>query len=95
MGSSLSHIIFQPPKSPTYLDDGHFIWLHTRKEAMHAECGGVVVSGLGSIIPSCYINRGAHFTVLFSHGNAEDLGMVLRYWKEMAHTINVNVFAYE
>ncbi|KAF4699869.1 hypothetical protein FOZ63_015367 [Perkinsus olseni] len=80
MGSGLSHIIFQAPKDPTYTNDGSLIWLQTR---------------LGSIIPACYLDRGATLTVLFSHGNAEDLGMVMRYWREMAPTINVNVFAYE
>lgn len=34
-------------------------------------------------------------TLLFSHGNAEDLGMIVNYFREIAPIWNVNIFAYE
>jgi fermentation-respiration switch protein FrsA (DUF1100 family) len=51
---------------------------------------------LGEVIPAFYIQReGAHFTMLFSHANAEDLGLIIRYFREFSHALQVNVFAYE
>lgn len=34
-------------------------------------------------------------TILFSHGNAEDLGMIVNYFREICEAWDVNVFAYE
>merc|ERR1712113_709908 len=41
------------------------------------------------------IDRDAKFTLLFSHGNAEDLGMIIQYFREVSHILEVNIFAYE
>ena len=39
--------------------------------------------GLGyrQVIPAFFIDRDAKFTLLFSHGNAEDLGMIIQYFR--------------
>lgn len=81
MGSSLARLVFQPPMS-TYARDPNLLWLHTSQ---------------GEEIPAFYINRreGAKYTLLFSHGNAEDLGLIIRYFREVSHILNVNVFSYE
>ncbi len=47
-------------------------------------------------IPAFFLRRkGAKLTILFSHGNAEDLGMMYRRMKEMAMLLCANVLAYD
>ncbi|KAL3805364.1 hypothetical protein HJC23_009071 [Cyclotella cryptica] len=47
-------------------------------------------------IPAFYVRRrGAKHTVLFSHGNAEDLGMMYKRMKDLALVLCVNVMAYD
>ncbi|CAE8619314.1 unnamed protein product [Polarella glacialis] len=81
MGSAISKIVFQPPEA-TYTRDPNLIWLHTSEH---------------EVIPAFFIDRGreAKFTLLFSHGNAEDLGMIIQYFREVSHLLDVNIFAYD
>ncbi|CAE8647986.1 unnamed protein product, partial [Polarella glacialis] len=80
MGNNLARLVFQPPHS-SYGKDPNLIWLNTSR---------------GEVIPAFFIKReGAHFTLLFSHGNAEDLGLIIRYFRELSHILSVNVFSYE
>ena len=47
-------------------------------------------------IPAFYIRRrNATQTILFSHGNAEDLGMMFERMKELAKKLSVNIMAYD
>uniref|UniRef100_A0A0G4F166 AB hydrolase-1 domain-containing protein n=1 Tax=Chromera velia CCMP2878 TaxID=1169474 RepID=A0A0G4F166_9ALVE len=75
----ISRLVFQPPDS-SYQKDHNLIWLHTTE---------------GEVVPAFFIDRDARFTLLFSHGNAEDLGMIIQYFRELAQHLEVNVFAYE
>lgn len=52
-------------------------------------------TSLHNRIPAFFIDRGAKYTVLFSHGNAEDLGMIYDWFKEMSQEIDVNIMAYD
>lgn len=79
MGTGISKVVFQPPES-TYTRDPNLIWLHTSQN---------------EVIPAFFIDRDAKFTLLFSHGNAEDLGMIIQYFREVSHILEVNVFSYE
>jgi len=80
MGSGLARLVFQPP-SPSYSKDPNLIWLTTSRS---------------QVIPAFYINQeGARYTLLFSHGNAEDLGLIIRYFREVSRMLTVNVFSYE
>lgn len=80
MGNNLAQLVFQPPQS-SYEDSRHLIWLTTSTEQR---------------IPAFYIKQEkAHFTLLFSHGNAEDLGLIRKYFREISFMLNVNVFCYE
>lgn len=80
MGTGLSRLVFQPPR-PSYTDDPNLVWLTTRR---------------GNRIPAFHVYRSSSaLTVLFSHGNAEDIGMVVNYFKELAPVWDVNIFAYE
>jgi len=80
MGQNLTGIVFQPPP-PSYDRNPRLIELKTDR---------------GQKIPAYFLRkRGAHFTLLFSHGNAEDLGLILGYFLDMADLLNCNFFLYE
>eukprot|EP00397_Hematodinium_sp_SG-2012_P040173 GEMP01043972.1.p1 GENE.GEMP01043972.1~~GEMP01043972.1.p1 ORF type:complete len:257 (+),score=30.14 GEMP01043972.1:112-882(+) len=79
MGNNLNKLVFQPPES-TYDIDKNLIKLETRTH---------------QTILAFFIDRDAPLTLLFSHGNAEDLGMIVPSFREVATMLNVNVFAYE
>eukprot|EP00931_Biecheleriopsis_adriatica_P112248 TRINITY_DN86843_c0_g1_i1.p1 TRINITY_DN86843_c0_g1~~TRINITY_DN86843_c0_g1_i1.p1 ORF type:complete len:260 (+),score=41.31 TRINITY_DN86843_c0_g1_i1:26-805(+) len=80
MGSAIHKIVFQPPEKPHYARDPNLIWLQNSEH---------------DTIPAIFIERGAKFTLLFSHGNAEDLGMIVQYFREVSHILDVNIFAYD
>ena len=80
MGDMISSLLFQPPP-PTYLHPSRHIWLDT--------------SAAGRI-PAFFIERpGAAVTVLFSHGNAEDLGMIYDWFSDLSRVLQVNIMAYD
>mmetsp|Transcript_121954 Transcript_121954/g.352274 ORF Transcript_121954/g.352274 Transcript_121954/m.352274 type:complete len:259 (+) Transcript_121954:180-956(+) len=79
MGAVLTKVVFQPPE-PTYARDPNLIWLNTTEK---------------EVIPAFFIDKDAKYTLLFSHGNAEDLGGVIEKMREVSHILDVNVFAYE
>lgn len=80
MGQQLAKAVFQPPPR-TYSQDSQLIWLTPRE---------------GEKIPALYIPRkDAYFTLLFSHGNAEDLGITFNYLQVLSYHANVNVFSYD
>ena len=80
MGDAISSLLFQPPP-PTYLHPSRHFWLNTSK---------------GSRIPAFFIERpNAQVTILFSHGNAEDLGMIYDWFNDLARVLRVNIMAYD
>ena len=82
MGETISTLVFRPPP-PTQLRSSIYFWLETGDED-------------GNQIPAFYIQRpGAKVTLLFSHGNAEDLGMMYPRMKALAKILGVNIMAYE
>jgi len=46
-------------------------------------------------IGAIHIRNFSRCTILYSHGNAEDLGQILQYLDAMAHTCNADVLAYD
>lgn len=80
MGEMISSLLFQPPP-PTYLHPSRHFWLNTAN---------------GGRIPAFYIERpNATVTLLFSHGNAEDLGMIYDWFNDLARVLRVNIMAYD
>mmetsp|Transcript_25140 Transcript_25140/g.24071 ORF Transcript_25140/g.24071 Transcript_25140/m.24071 type:complete len:234 (-) Transcript_25140:61-762(-) len=82
MGNTLlTKIVFQPPET-SYINSKsrRIIWLITKD---------------GAKIPAIYLDRKSNVTVLFSHGNAEDLDMIYEHCIEFSRIINVNVLAYD
>jgi hypothetical protein len=71
MGEAISSLLFQPPTA-TYLHPSRHFWLTTSS---------------GSSIPAFFIERpNAQVTILFSHGNAEDLGMIYDWVRQSEPT---------
>ena len=80
MGSSISNLVFQPPQVSYAHAGKHLKWIKT-------------VSGVE--IPAFFIDRKARVTILFSHGNAEDIGMVFEWFKDFTKILKVNILAYD
>jgi pimeloyl-ACP methyl ester carboxylesterase len=79
MGGMISSLLFQPPP-PTYLHPSRHFWLNSAE----------------SRIPAFFIERpNAQVTILFSHGNAEDLGMIYDWFNDLARALRVNIMAYD
>ncbi|GLD92736.1 hypothetical protein PINS_up001315 [Pythium insidiosum] len=80
MGAMLTTLVFQPPP-PSYGFTRRYFYLVT---SMHHR------------IPAFYIaQEQADYTLLFSHGNAEDLGMIFEWFRELSRRLNVNIMAYD
>lgn len=80
MGSTISQLVFQPPDVTYMHAKKHIIWLRTKREAN---------------VPAFYIDRRSQVTILFSHGNAEDLGMIYEWFCEFTREVHVNLLAYD
>jgi len=77
--STVNQMAFCPPP-PTYRKTDVNMWLETDK---------------GNRIPAFHIRKGHPLTILVSHANAEDVGIVLGFWTYMSEALQVDVFAYE
>jgi pimeloyl-ACP methyl ester carboxylesterase len=80
MGTTISNLVFQPPPLSYANAKKHLKWLKTKSSAS---------------IPAFYIDRKSPITMLFSHGNAEDIGMIYEWFCEFSREINVNFLAYD
>lgn len=80
MGKAISGLLFQPPSPPSYRNTPNYFWLYTKRKQK---------------ISAFFLDRNAKTTILFSHGNAEDIGMVYDWFREMARVLDVNVMAYD
>lgn len=80
MGNAINNLVFQPPPITYTHANSQIIWLQTKK---------------GATIPAFYLDRRSQVTILFSHGNAEDLGCIYEYFVTFARDLNVNVLAYD
>lgn len=81
MGDVISFFLFQPPCIPTPLPRSKYFWIKTSQK---------------SVIPAFYIKHDqATQTILYSHGNAEDLGMIYDYLRDISRLLKVNIFSYD
>jgi hypothetical protein len=72
--NTVNQMAFCPPP-PTYRKQDVNMWLETDR---------------GSRIPAFHIRRGYPLTVLVSHANAEDLGIVLGFWSWLSDRLQVS-----
>jgi pimeloyl-ACP methyl ester carboxylesterase len=86
MGQVVAHVAFPVPdrsRSAKALQNRQeLLWLTTEYD---------------DVIPAVHVRRnvGADRTILYSHGNAEDLGLILPLLDRMAEACVADVFAYE
>lgn len=86
MGQVVASVAFQAPskeRSAKVLEArADLVYLTTEEE---------------DVIPAVHIRRsvGADRTILYSHGNAEDLGLILPALDRMAEAVHADIFAYE
>jgi pimeloyl-ACP methyl ester carboxylesterase len=89
MGGVVDTLLFQPPTPPTPIrlaastggGKRELVWLTTV---------------YGSKIPALFLQRKcAIYTILYSHGNAEDLGMLSSYLSDLSKILHVNILAYD
>ena len=76
---ALSKLLFQAPE-PSYEHNRAILSIQTKNR---------------DLIAAFFFNLGAENTILFSHANAEDLGLVVRHVKHLARELNVNIFCYD
>ena len=80
----IQSLVFQPPAVTHYTDVSRGLPAYLTLYTSH-----------GHPLPAFYIDHQAKTTLLFSHGNAEDLGMIYDWLSRVAVALHVNVFAYE
>nr|PVC51799.1 hypothetical protein MACL_00001285 [Theileria orientalis] len=81
MGNKIDSLIFRPPPVSYSISDPH---LH------------LIPTPNGNSIAAYFIrHRNARFTVIFSHGNAEDIGNVFSNVVQRMSNWNCNVFMYD
>lgn len=76
----LTSLVFQAPP-PSYGPTRRYFFLGT---SMHNRIAAFYIG-----------NETAEYTILFSHGNAEDLGMIYDWFRELGRRLNVNIMAYD
>ncbi|RYG64636.1 alpha/beta hydrolase [archaeon] len=81
MGATLSSLVFQPPSLSYVSPRGiNYVWIRTKNNFQ---------------LPAFYIDAHSSVTILFSHGNAEDLAMIYDWFQHFSWKLKVNVLAYE
>lgn len=80
--------VFMPPNPPNKLKSDK---IFNKKYEMLK-----IKTKENDIIPAIYINQNkSKKVILYSHGNAEDLGSISSFLIELSHRLNVNVMGYE
>ena len=77
----VNSLLFKPPTVHAYDFPSRLIHLMTK----HQE----------QITATCIRNRGANVTIIFSHGNAEDLNTCYGWMRRLSRELNVNVVGYD
>lgn len=81
MGESLSKLVFQPPGNPHKSHRHELTTLRTRR---------------GESISCAHLNYGYKYTLLFSHGNAEDIGLLYNWFQTyICNVLEVNALLYD
>lgn len=80
MGNILNSLIFRPPTPRYSLEAAGLHFINTTH---------------GSILCGYFIDNQADLTILFSHGNGEDIGDIVPQYEKITKRWNVNLFAYD
>jgi fermentation-respiration switch protein FrsA (DUF1100 family) len=79
MGQAIQKLVFQPPAVS---------YINSKKEIHWIPCGETQ-------IPMIFMNRQSPYTVIFSHGNAEDLGMCFEWFNRVSRRMGINIVCYD
>ena len=79
--SLMSLIVFRPPPKRE-IKRSEFIWLTTCNNA-------------NQLCAVHYFRESAKYTILYSHANGEDIGMISNWLKFLSKRLNVNIFVYD
>jgi pimeloyl-ACP methyl ester carboxylesterase len=81
----ISSVLFQPPDPPSYSENNEKLsWM---------KC---VTNGKQINVPSIFLkNAKSDQIILYSHGNATDLGQMFPYLEVLCNSLKINVFSYE
>ncbi|CRG98109.1 alpha/beta hydrolase, putative [Plasmodium gallinaceum] len=80
MGNALNHVIFRPHPASYSKEKKNLHFIKTKH---------------GSTICGYFINNSADITILFSHGNAEDIGDLIPQFENRLKRLKLNMFAYD
>jgi pimeloyl-ACP methyl ester carboxylesterase len=81
VNSLVNQLLFKPPKLHKYEFSNPIIHLET---------------ATGHTICATHVERkGAHVTILFSHGNAEDLNTSIMWMRRLSRDLKVNMISYD
>jgi len=109
MGASITKLVFRPPSPATQIQEDKFFYLKLPSTTTN-DVGCAPQVGCSIVPPNLekdshndefripaffLLRRDAKMTLLYSHGNAEDLGMMYNRMKELARVLGCNVMAYE
>eukprot|EP01117_Protostelium_nocturnum_P019008 TRINITY_DN8101_c0_g1_i3.p1 TRINITY_DN8101_c0_g1~~TRINITY_DN8101_c0_g1_i3.p1 ORF type:complete len:355 (-),score=89.21 TRINITY_DN8101_c0_g1_i3:77-1141(-) len=107
MGAQYSQLVFQPSPSPSYSPEDlpDIVWIENSQYAGSSNLtrGSLESSesSIGRRIPSLFYEwKGrngevAHFTILLSTGNGDDLYTTKAWAEILKNALNVNIFCYE
>eukprot|EP00899_Mesostigma_viride_P015510 jgi/Mesvir1/23960/Mv10728-RA.1 len=94
-----SRLAFFPPNPPTYSfvqDPVKGTWTFADiGEHAGLECRMITTRRKTQLATMFLRRKTARYTLLYSHGNAVDLGLMRQHYSELSITLNVNVFGYD
>jgi len=80
----INHLLFRPPEKTCFIHPSRFFWINKKE--------GEEDSGI-----PCFLikHEKAKLTLLYSHGNGEDLGRTYNYLNMLSQLLRVSIFSYE
>eukprot|EP01083_Nonionella_stella_P008146 23515_1 len=76
---AMNKLVFQPPDKTAYKDVSFFI---------HSASGNKIAA-------IYYQQTSAKYTILYSHGNAEDMSQISNYLKDLGTRLSINILLYD
>ncbi|XP_057853654.2 uncharacterized protein LOC131063761 isoform X2 [Cryptomeria japonica] len=101
MGNVTSNVAarfaFFPPKPPTYqvYEDGNRFYITGSPPVNNMDVTVLDTKVGNKIVATYWRHPYAHFTLLYSHGNAADLGQMYDLFMELRAHLRVNVMSYD
>jgi len=91
----IAKVAFQPPNPPSYKENKNIIWLecsHSKKKHNDTSKKDYEKIEIPAVFLEC---KSSDIVILYSHGNATDLGQSMPYLQLLNTALKVNVFSYD